>query len=228
MNKSKKFTLLFLALVLMLMGLLFIDGQHYFFLSFVIILLAMLPFIYAFHQNQLRSREIVMIALLGSLAAVSRVPFAPLPSVQPSTFIIMVSAMVLGPQNGFVIGALTALLSNVFLGHGPWTPWQMFAWGMIGFITGFVRHTPLMQNKHIRALVGLIFGILFGWFMNLWVILSLNLTFSWEVIVIYFTSSITFDLAHGISNVIFLYLFCESFIDILSRFKLKYGLFEWL
>lgn len=212
-------------LVIMFLGLIFIPGEHFFFLSLAFILLAMLPFIYAFHRNTLGSRELVMIAILGSLAAVSRVPFSPLASVQPSTFVIMVSAATMGPQNGFVVGALTALLSNIFLGHGPWTPWQMFAWGMIGYITGLFRHTFLITNKHARALWGLVNGVLFGWFMNIWVILSLNLTFSWEVIVLYYSSSIAFDLAHGISNVIFLYLFWDSFNEVLTRFKLKHGLF---
>lgn len=226
MAKSWKFMSTMLLLMIMFVSLLFSDSQHYFFVSLLFILLAMLPFVYAFHRNKMRSREIVMIAILGALAAISRVPFAPLPSVQPSTFIIMVSAMVLGSQNGFVIGSLTALLSNIFLGHGPWTPWQMFAWGMIGFITGLLRHTPLIKNKHLRAFCGFIFGVLFGWFMNLWVILSLNLTFSWEIILLYYGSSVAFDLAHGLSNIVFLYLFGDSFIEVLSRFKLKYGLFQ--
>lgn len=228
MSKYRKFISTIFLLIVMFFSLLFSDSQNYFILSILFILLAMLPFIYAFHRNEMSSREIVMIALLGSLAAISRVPFAPLPSVQPSTFIIMVSAMVLGPQNGFVVGALTALLSNIFLGHGPWTPWQMFAWGIIGWLTGLLRYTPIMKNKHVRALCGLIFGVLFGWFMNLWVILSLNLTFSWEIIFIYYGSSIVFDLAHGLSNVVFLYLFFDNFIEVLSRFKLKHGLFSEL
>lgn len=62
-------------------------------------------------------------------------------------FVIMVSALVLGGQNGFVIGAITALVSNIFLGQGPWTPWQMYAWGMVSLSVGAMRHTLFMKNK---------------------------------------------------------------------------------
>lgn len=223
----KRNEILFLLIIFLLFLLLISQPQaDYFWLSLFILVIICLPIFYEFHQRQLSSRELVMIALLGAMSAIARIPFAPLPSVQPSSFMIMAAAIVLGPYNGFVIGAMTALVSNIFLGQGPWTIWQVVAWGMMGFFTGLMRNSIFMQNKHLCALTGFIFGILFGWFMNLWVILSLQVTFSWEVILLYYTSSILFDLAHGVSNLIFLYLFSDSFIDILQRFKLKYGLFK--
>lgn len=83
----------------------------------------------ALKNVKIRAREIVMIAVLATIAAVSRVPFAPLPSVQPTSFVVIVAALVLGPEAGFMIGSTAALVSNFFLGQGPWTPWQMFCWG---------------------------------------------------------------------------------------------------
>ncbi|WEB71425.1 ECF transporter S component [Aerococcus christensenii] len=62
-------------------------------------------------------------------------------------FVIMVSALVLGSQNGFVIGAITALVSNIFLGQGPWPPWQMYALGMVSLSVGAMRYTLFMKNK---------------------------------------------------------------------------------
>ncbi len=116
----------------------------------------------------------------------------------------MVSALVLGSQNGFVIGAITALVSNIFLGQGPWTPWQMYAWGMVGLSVGAMRHTLFMKNKWLRMLYGLAIGYFFGWFMNLWAILGSNLPLTWSNIFDYGVSSFFFDLAHGLSNVFFL------------------------
>lgn len=199
--------------------------QHYIAFSLLVMGVSFLPFMVRFSNQKLSSRELVMLAILGAVAAVSRIPFAPLPSVQPSTFVIMISAIVLGPQSGFVIGTLTALVSNLFLGQGPWTPWQMYAWGMIGLLAGVLRHTWWMKNMIGRCLYGLIMGFVFGWIMNLWVIIGLGLTFSWEVILLYYTASFSFDLAHGLSNVFFILIFSQSWISILSRFKKKYGLF---
>lgn len=223
----KRKELLFLLIIFIVLVILMSQPQaDYFWLSLFLLVIICLPIFYEFQERQLSSRELVMIALLGAMSAIARIPFAPLPSVQPSSFMIMVAALVLGPYNGFVVGAMTALVSNIFLGQGPWTIWQVVAWGMMGFFTGLLRGTIFMQNKHLRAFTGFVFGILFGWFMNLWVILSLQVTFSWEVIGLYYASSILFDLAHGFSNLIFLYLFSDSFIKILQRFKLKYGLFS--
>ena len=97
-------------------------------------------------------------------------------------FVIMVSALVLESQNGFVIGAITALVSNIFLGQGPWTPWQMYAWGMVGLSVGAMRHTLFMKNKWLRMLYGLAICYFFGWFMNLWAILGSNLPLTCDLV----------------------------------------------
>lgn len=199
--------------------------QHYLVFSLLLMGASFIPFMIRFSHQKITSRELVMLAILGAIASVSRIPFASLPSIQPSTFVVIVSGMVLGPQSGFVIGTLTALVSNLFLGQGPWTPWQMFAWGMIGLFAGLLRNGWVMKNMVGRCMYGFVVGIAFGWMMNLWVIIGLGLTFSWEVILLYYTSSFAFDLAHALSNVFFILLFSNSWIKILNRFKIKYGLF---
>ena len=99
----------------------------------------MLPFYIRFERKAFVSREIVLVAVLAAIAAVSRVPFSVLPSVQPTSFVIIVSAIVFGSETGFMIGATAAIVSNIF--RTRWTPWQMFSWGMIGFIAGLLRNT---------------------------------------------------------------------------------------
>ena len=110
--------------------------------SLFILAVIMLPFYIRFERKAFVSREIVLVAVLAAIAAVSRVPFSILPSVQPTSFVIIVSAIVFGSETGFMIGATAAIVSNI-LGQGPWTPWQMFSWGMIGFIAGLLRNTFL-------------------------------------------------------------------------------------
>ena len=119
-----------------------VSNSQYWLLSLMLAALAMAPFFLRYEKKKVQTREVMMMVMLISITAVSRVPFAAIPSVQPMTFIIIVSALIFGAERGFMIGALAAVVSNIFMGQGPWTPWQMFCWGMIGcfrFITSWVN-----------------------------------------------------------------------------------------
>lgn len=186
--------------------------------------LTMIPFFARFEVRKISSREIVILAILAAIAAVSRVPFAPLPSVQPTSFVIIITGLVFGAESGFIVGAVAAIVSNIFLGQGPWTPWQMYAWGMIGMTAGLFRNTWWMKQMWGKLLFGFVWGYLFGWFMNLWIIVSAIENFTWEFFISIYVASIYFDLAHALSNVFFLLVFSSSWIRILQRFKRKYGL----
>lgn len=148
--------------------------------SLFLLAVIMLPFYIRFERKAFVSREIVLVAVLAAIAAVSRVPFSILPSVQPTSFVIIVSAIVFGSETGFMIGATAAIVSNIFLGQGPWTPWQMFSWGMIGFIAGLLRNTFFMKKLWGRLLYGLIVGFLFGWIMNFWGLLGFIREATWK------------------------------------------------
>lgn len=210
------------AIVLALLSVYFQD--QYLLFSIVLILLMMAPFFIRFERRKLDAKEIVLIAILAAIAAVSRVPFAPLPSVQPTTFVIIVSALVFGAETGFMIGAVAALVSNLFLGQGPWTPWQMFAWGMVGYSAGMLRNSWWMGKKWVLLFFGFVWGFLFGWVMNLSFVFGFMAEVSISAFLTAMLSSAFFDLAHALSNVFFLAVFGSSWIKILLRFKKKYGL----
>lgn len=202
-------------------------GFHhsYLALSLLIILGTFLILFIRFERKKVRARELVLLAVLAAIAAVSRVPFASLPSVQPTTFVIIVSGLAFGGESGFVIGSLAAFVSNLFLGQGPWTPWQMMGWGLIGGGAGLLRNYKWFQSLWGLCLYGIVSGYLFGWLMNIWSLLSLHLT-NWKAILALYGSSFYFDTAHALSNVFFLLLFSKSWIKILLRFKRKYGLLD--
>ena len=171
-----------------------------------------------FERRKKGIQEIVIIATLSSIAAVSRVIFAPIPNVQPATFIILISGLVFGSYNGFLIGATTAFISNIFLGQGPWTPWQMSAWGIVGVLGGLMKRKSKKPKIEYFAIVAFICGILFGWLMNLWHVIGFIKELTKEAILLTYLNSIYYDLLHGIGNVIFVIVFYESFYKILSRF----------
>lgn len=200
--------------------------EHYLMISILFLLGILFPTFVRISKKHMTSREMVMLAVLAAIAAVSRIPFAPIPSVQPTTFIVIASAIALGPQSGLIIGASAALVSNMVLGQGPWTPWQMICWGMTGFIAGLLSNTFFMKKMPMRLIYGFIIGFVFGWVMNLWILFSGFGELNLQTFIVLNTSSFYFDLAHALSNVFFLLLFSTVWIKIIERFKEKYGVFQ--
>lgn len=200
--------------------------KYFYILSICFLLLTFIPFIIRFERRKIEGREMVLLAVLSAVAAVSRIPFASIPSVQPTTFVVIMSGYVFGAESGFLVGATAALVSNLFLGQGPWTPWQMLAWGVIGLASGWLSKTHWFQSKMGRAFFGLIAGYFFGFLMNIWLILSMLHTLNVTQILALYSGSFYFDTAHALSNVFFLYLLGPGWIKILGRFKRKYGLLE--
>jgi energy-coupling factor transport system substrate-specific component len=113
----------------------------------VLAILVILAFFFSFEPTAQSSKEIALISMLATMSAVLRIPFGAIPSFQPCTFLIICTGYVFGPIAGFMVGALTPLISNFFLGQGPWTLYQMLAWGLIGCGAGYLgrfrrRSTP--------------------------------------------------------------------------------------
>ncbi|MFJ7934150.1 ECF transporter S component [Sporosarcina sp. NPDC096371] len=226
MAQSRKYLTIvsFIILVMLVVSIMLFKYNSYLLLSLVIIGCIMLPFFARFEMREIAGREVVLLAMLAAIAAVGRVPFAGLPSVQPTSFVIIMAGFVFGAESGFIVGAVAALVSNFFLGQGPWTPWQMYAWGMMGMSAGLLRNTWWLRNIWGRYVFGFMWGYVFGWFMNMWIVLSNIESLTWEFFAGIYVASIYFDLAHGVSNVFFLAVFSASWIKILERFKRKYGL----
>ncbi|MCP8970712.1 ECF transporter S component [Ectobacillus ponti] len=227
---SKYYRSILIALPVLLLGMLIcsavVTDRYFLWMSFLFLAVAMLPFYVRFERKAFSSREIVLIAVLAAIAAVSRVPFAVLPSIQPTSFVIIISGIVLGGESGFLIGATAALVSNLFLGQGPWTPWQMFSWGMMGLTSGLLGNTWLLRRTAGRVLFGFLWGFLYGWIMNGWVLLGFLEGLTWPSIVSTYAMSFYFDLAHACSNAVFLALFSANWMKIMTRFQQKYGLLQ--
>ena len=100
-----------------------------------------IPFFLVFEKKKPRARELVPIAVMAALGVVGRTLFSliPLPNFKPVSAIVIITAVAFGPETGFLTGAVTGFLSNFIFGQGPWTPWQMFCWGMIGFVAGLLE-----------------------------------------------------------------------------------------
>ncbi|MDT3427109.1 energy-coupling factor transport system substrate-specific component [Paenibacillus forsythiae] len=201
-----------------------LKDRHYLLLSLALLCAALLPLFLRLERRKLEPRELVLLAVLAAVAAVSRIPFAALPSVKPVSAIVILSAYVFGAEAGFLIGAVAALVSNLYFGQGPWTPWQMFAWGMTGLTAGWLRNTRWMRTRPGLLLFGFVWGFVFGWIMNIWHLIGLPDAFSLGLVATVYSTSFYFDLAHALSNVVFLSILAGGWIQVLERFRKKYGL----
>ena len=188
----------------------------------ILVILAILAFFFEFEATAISSKEIALIAMLGTISAVSRVPFAVIPNVQPCTYIIICSGYVFGPVAGFMVGAITALVSNFFLSQGPWTLYQMFAWGLAGVSAAYLRRFELGKTSLI--IFGTIWGYLYGWIMNTWFWASFVFPLTFRTFLTYQLTSIWFDTFHALGNAVFLGFFGMKTIIILQRFKRRFSI----
>jgi energy-coupling factor transport system substrate-specific component len=171
-------------------------------------------------------KKITLIGTLSAIGAILRIPFAIIPSLQPTTFIVAISGYVFGVRAGILVGILSALISNMFLGQGLWTIMQMFAWGLVGLsfgLMGKVRGRTFTEGEKWRfAIVLFLWGYVFSWILNIWhwftVSAELNLgTF----IGINAISFFPFDTTHAMGNLFFALFFGRDFIRILDRYRSK-------
>ncbi len=143
------------------------------------------------------ARDLTLIATLAGIAAAGRVLFAPLPDVQPVTVIVAAAGVALGPRRGFAVGALAALASNMFLGQGAHTPWQMLAWGGCGVLAGLFR--VLLRRRLPFALFCAALGIAFGTVMDLWLWFAFY-PHTTAALLTVLGAGVAFNIAHALGN----------------------------
>lgn len=233
MTKQKKrmlicCLLLFVGIPLLLfLGVWLFADRKYNIISLLVALLSCLPFFIRFERGRSGARELVILAVMTALSVVGRLIFAPLPGFKPVTAISIIAGIGLGPQAGFMVGSMTALVSNMFFGQGPWTPFQMFSWGLLGFLSGVLfRKNTKRPNRILLCLMGVFGGVVFSLLMDIWTTLSLDGGFLLSRYLAAVASALPFMLIYAVSNVVFLLILAYPFLEKLDRIKIKYGLFS--
>lgn len=168
------------------------------------------------------SKVLALVATLAALAALGRIAFAPLPNIKPTTDIVFLAGFVLGGAPGFAVGALGALASNLVFGQGPWTPWQMAAWGLVGILgAGWARATGRRLPPRTTALVCGLCGLLYGALLNLSTLSLVDGTPTVAQWLAVQGSSVPFDVAHAVGNVAFFLAFGPAFVRVLERYRAR-------
>lgn len=193
-------------------------------LTLLVTTLAVLLMFASYEASRPTLRQLMPTVVLGSVAAVGRVLFAPIPDVKPVSAIAIVAGSVLGRRSGFMVGALAALASNVFFGQGAWTPWQMYAWGLVGYGAGLLAHSRLFERTAGVCAYGFAACLGYGFILNLWSILGFfHPQTASEALAVY-AAALPFDIAHGIATVAFLLILYAPWRRKIARVKAKYGL----
>lgn len=233
-GKVSRRTKVSLALMMLIVPLLLylsvciFHGKKYLICSLIVIIAAMMPFFMVFEGRKPKAREIMVISVLAAIGVAGRAAFFMVPSFKPVAAIVILTGVSFGGEAGFLVGCLIMMLSNMFMGQGPWTPWQMFAFGMIGFLAGILYQKGILKARKVDLCI---FGFLsvfliYGGIMNPASALMAYGNITWSSLLAFYISGAPVDLVHALSTVIFLWFLSRPLLEKLERIKKKYGLIE--
>ena len=231
---SRRTVLGFLALFVltpltMLAGITLFDDRSYYLVSMLIILYTFVPFVLLFERRRPQARELVVLAVLCAVGVIGRGIFFFLPQFKPVAFLVIIAGVCFGGESGFLVGAVTTFVSNMMFGQGPWTPWQMFCFGLIGFLAGVLFRRGRLPRTPIPLAVygGVSVMVIYGGLMNPSSLLYMpNASVTWATVLACYASGLPFDAIHAGSTVIFLLLLSKPLVQILERIQVKYGMLE--
>ena len=193
-------------------------------LTLLVALAALAVALAGFEASRPPLRQLMPTAVLAALAAAGRVLFAPIPDVKPVSAIAIVAGAALGRRSGFVVGALAALLSNFFFGQGPWTPWQMYAWGLVGYVGGVLGEKSLLSHSAVLYGWGFLSGLVFGLILNGYHVLGYVQPLTWPAVLAACAASLPLDVTHGVATVAFLAAIWLPWGRAIRRVVAKYDL----
>lgn len=179
----------------------------------------------SFEVSRPQLRQIMPIVVLSALAAAGRIIFAVIPNVQPVSAITIIAGVVFGRRSGFMVGALSMLISNFYLGQGPWTPWQMYGFGLMGYVAGALADHGAFEKKPALYAYAFLAPILeYGFLLNSWYLIGYVHPITWESAVLAYGAALPLDVAHAVSCVVFLFVLYAPWQRKLERIKRKYEL----
>ena len=218
--------ILFTIPVTILIGTVYLSDQKYLFISLLVMLECMLPFFLVFEGRKPQARELVIIAVLCAITVASRTVFLALPQIKPVLALVIISGISLGSESGFMIGAISMLISNIYFGQGAWTPWQMFAAGIIGFLSGVLFYRGILgKNRLSLSIYGFVVTILiYGLIMNYSSLVLSHTPINRDSLIAFYAQGLPLDILHALSTAVILFLFAHPMLEKLNRIKTKYRL----
>lgn len=215
-------TLLLVVVVLLLSAIFHIRQAAL--LTLVTALLASVPFFLHFERQRPRPRDIMPIVVMATIATVGNLLFAPIPSFKPVGAIVIITAIAFGRQSGYVTGALAAFSSNLLFGQGAWTPWQMFGWGLVGYLAGVCEEKGLFRRPLFVYIYAFMSGFLFGFLLDTWHIIGFVQPITWPSALVAYGAGLPMNATLAVATVLFLMPVLSPWTSKLERIKRKFGL----
>ncbi len=205
--------------------------KPYYLISIFIIGAALAPFLVGFERRRPAARDIVLLAVMVALAVASRAAFAAVPHFKPMAAVVMITGMALGPRQGFLAGALAALASGFLFGQGPWTPFQMLAFGSAGLVFGLVGprlSVPLSGWARLGlASGGFLFVVLvLGPILDTSSVFLMLASLTPASVLAIYGAGLPVNVIHGVATALTLLLAANPLLGQLARVRAKYGLGE--
>lgn len=209
-------------------GIFYLEDRKYYFISLLIILETMLPFFLIFEGRKPQARELIIISVLCAIGVAGRSAFFMLPQFKPVAAMVIISGVAFGGEAGFFVGAVTMFVSNMMFGQGPWTPMQMFAMGVIGFLSGILFQKGFLRRSRFSLALfgGLATILIYGGLMNPSFAMISQHHSTWQMLLSSYIVGFPMDLIHASATVFFLWFFSQPMLEKLDRIKTKYGLVE--
>ena len=203
---------------LAVLGTLVFDRQKHLIVSMSAAALALLLFVTGFERKSTGTRRLVIVSVMTALCFAGRF----IPVLKPVAALTIMTGLYLGAEAGFLTGAMAAVLSNFYFGQGPWTVFQILAWGMIGFFAGvFSEH--LRKGRIPLFVYGFISGIAYSFIMDIWTVLWYDQGFSLSLYKAALISAIPYTVSYVVSNLVFLAVLSRPLGEKLERLRVKYG-----
>lgn len=189
-NQLRRSTLVSAVLIVLvipatiLFGVFCLGDRKYYFISILIILYTILPFVMVFEKRKPQARELIVISVLAAIAVAGRAAFFMLPQFKPVVAIVIIAGVCFGAESGFFVGAVAGFVSNFFFGQGPWTPWQMFCFGIIGFLAGILFKKGFLKKTRLPLCIfgGLSTFFIYGGIIDFGSLLMFTSEFSWKTL----------------------------------------------
>jgi energy-coupling factor transport system substrate-specific component len=207
----------------------YMGDRKYYIASVLIMIYSMLPFFAGFESRKPQARELVTLAVMCAIAVASRAAFIWAPNFKPIGGIVMITAMAFGPQAGFMTGSLSLIVSDMIFGQGPWTPWQMFSFGLLGFISGLLARKGILTEKRplIDAVIGFLLMVLVvGPILDTCAIFTMAQMINTESVLAVYLAGLPVNISQGTAVFLCVLLLTRPMMNKLERIKIKYGMIE--
>lgn len=207
----------------------YFGNRRYYLSSVVLIILSMLPFFLSFESRRPQARELVTLAVMCAIAVASRAAFIMVPHFKPMTGIIIITGMAFGAEAGFLTGAVSGFVSNFIFGQGPWTPWQMFAFGIAGFLAGLLAKAGILKGeKKVPAAVfgaAAVLGIV-GPLLDTCTLFTMSTVITKASVGAIYLSGLPVNAIHALATFLTILILSKPITEKLNRIRIKYGMME--